>query len=161
MVVFVIAGFFAALGIGVVLVAMRSGQGTAIKRDELSHDSRRATVIAVAVTAAFGVGLPIYILLHNNESRAEGAPGGQQLTADEKEGRELFADKCATCHTLQDAGAVGRVGPSLDTLRPTASLTVDAIVNGRARGQGNMPQELYSGEEAASVARYVRRVAGR
>jgi mono/diheme cytochrome c family protein len=34
--------------------------------------------------------------------------------ADIAQGKELFTDKCGSCHTLQDAATVGTVGPNLD-----------------------------------------------
>src|ERR687893_254274 len=50
------------------------------------------------------------------------------------------------------AAAVGRVGPDLDVLAPTTGLTINAIEEGRARGQGQMPAQLLDGEEAKHVA---------
>jgi mono/diheme cytochrome c family protein len=73
----------------------------------------------------------------------------------------LFNDKCATCHTLDDAGAVGQVGPNLDELAPPAPLTLNAIQQGRARGRGQMPAQLYDGQDAKDVAAYIALVAGR
>ena len=73
----------------------------------------------------------------------------------------MFKERCATCHTLEDAGAVGMVGPNLDDLRPATALTLDAINKGRARGQGQMPAQLISGPDAQDVAKYVATVSGR
>jgi len=73
----------------------------------------------------------------------------------------VFKQRCATCHTLEDAGAVGRVGPNLDDLRPASALTLDAISKGRARGQGQMPAQLIAGPDAKDVADYLATVAGR
>ena len=53
------------------------------------------------------------------------------------------------------------VGPSLDELRPPKNLVYDAIVKGRARGQGQMPAQLFEGREARQVADFVAAVAGR
>ena len=61
------------------------------------------------------------------------------LTKAEKHGRELFAQRCANCHTLQAASAVAQVGPNLDDLRPPKNLVLDAIDKGRARGNGAWP----------------------
>jgi len=72
-----------------------------------------------------------------------------------------FTATCGGCHTLKDAGTYGRVGPNLDNLRPKAGLTIDAIKNGRARGQGQMPAQLLEGDDARDVARYIEKVAGR
>ena len=59
------------------------------------------------------------------------------------------------CHTLEAANAVAQVGPNLDTLRPTKALVLDAIENGRARGNGAMARNLVIGEDAEDVAEFV------
>ena len=152
--------FFVALGLGVVLVAMRGGPRGV--RDTLERGRRRplhAGEFALAgAIALFGLIVPAIVL---SSDQASAGPGGTKLSADMQNGRELFNDKCATCHTLSDAGAVGRVGPDLDVLAPTAGLTVNAIKEGRARGQGQMPAQLLEGEDAKHVAEYVEEVAGR
>jgi mono/diheme cytochrome c family protein len=91
----------------------------------------------------------------------ERAPGGIRLTSAEAEGRQVFAARCATCHALNAANAVGRVGPDLDELRPPRELTLDAIAKGRARGMGQMPAGLADGEEAENVADFIVKTAGR
>jgi len=152
--------FFVAMGLGVVLVAMRGGPRGV--RDTLERGRRRplrAVEFAVAGgIALFGLVVPAVVLSSNQSSSG---PGGTKLSSTQKEGRELFAQRCATCHTLADAGAVGRVGPDLDVLAPTEGLTVNAIKQGRARGQGQMPAQLLEGEEAKHVAAYIADVAGR
>ena len=72
----------------------------------------------------------------------------------------MFAANCATCHTLKASNAVGKVGPNLDELHPPKALILDAIANGRARGQGQMPAGLVDGQDAQDVAAYVAAVAG-
>ncbi len=152
--------FFVALGLGVVLVAMRGGPRGV--RDTLERGRRKPLHAAEFAVAAgiflFGLVVPAVVL---SSDQAAAGPGGTKLSADLVDGRELFADKCATCHTLDDAGAVGRVGPDLDVLAPTAGLTVNAILEGRARGQGQMPAQLLDGEDAKHVAEYIAEVAGR
>ena len=100
-------------------------------------------------------------LLHNGNTQADAAIGGVELSSSEEHGRQVFKERCATCHTLEDAGAVGMVGPNLDDLRPATALTLDAINKGRARGQGQMPAQLVSGPDAQDVAKYVATVSGR
>ena len=73
----------------------------------------------------------------------------------------MFKQHCATCHTLAAANAVGKVGPNLDQLRPPPALIKDAIAKGRARGQGQMPAQLVTGQDANNVAAFVAKVAGR
>jgi mono/diheme cytochrome c family protein len=152
--------FFVALGLGVVLVAMRGGPRGV--RDTLERGRRRplhAGEFALAgAIALFGLVVPAIVL---SSDQAAAGPGGTKLSADLQEGRVQFNERCATCHTLADAGAVGRVGPDLDVLAPTAGLTIDAIEKGRARGKGQMPAQLLEGEDAKHVAEYIAEVAGR
>jgi cytochrome c553 len=153
--------FFVALGLGVVLVAMRGGPRGV--RDTLEAGRRKplhvAEFVVVGAIVVFGLVVPVIVL---SSDQASAGPSGSKLTATEKKGRDLFtSQRCAQCHTLMDAGAVGRVGPDLDQLRPKAALTLDAIKNGRARGQGQMPAQLLEGEDAKAVAQYIEKVAGR
>ena len=151
---------FVAIGLAVVLVALRGGPRGV--RDTLERGRRkplRAVEFALfGAMVLFGLVVPAIVLLGD---QASAGPGGTTLSADLKEGRELFNAKCSQCHTLEDAGAVGRVGPDLDVLAPTPGLTLDAINKGRARGQGQMPSQLFDGEDAKNVAKYVAAVAGR
>lgn len=151
--------FFIILGLSVVLVAMRGGPRGV--RDTLEVGRRRplhAVEFAVAgAIAVFGVAVPAIILLGD---QASAGPGGTTLTADQTDGRELFTERCATCHQLDDANAVGRVGPDLDRLQPPEALTLDAIEQGRA-GNGQMPAMLLEDDRAREVAKYIEEVAGR
>ncbi|MEJ7824026.1 MAG: c-type cytochrome [Solirubrobacteraceae bacterium] len=151
--------FFIISGLGVVLVAMRGGPRGV--RDTLEVGRRRplhAAEFAVAgAIALFGIAVPAIVLLGD---QAAAGPGGTTLTASQTEARQLFAEKCATCHQLDDANAVGRVGPNLDELQPPAELTLNAIKIGRA-GNGQMPAQLLEEDQAREVAKYIAEVAGR
>jgi mono/diheme cytochrome c family protein len=161
-IVFVLA--FVALGLTVVMVAMRSGRQPG-SGQRPSRAARRAWGGAiVAVMVLLGIGLPLLVLITNSESHAQSGPGGVDLTAAQAHGRELFARNCATCHTLAGSQAVGRVGPNLDQLNGgnlKPAFVLDAIQKGRARGMGNMPAGLLTGDDAKDVAGYVAAVAGR
>jgi len=160
-IIFVLA--FILLGLGVVGLAMRSGPRRKAKgAQDPSRSERRATLAATAaITLGIGLIVPGIVVVANSEDKAKDAPGGVDLTSAQAEGRQLFARNCGNCHTLGASNSVGRVGPNLDQLRPPAQLTLDAIEKGRARGLGQMPAELLSGEEAENVAAYVEAVAGR
>ena len=153
-------GFFLSLGLGVVFVAMRGGPRGV--RDTLEAGRRRPLHVAefavAGVIALFGLAVPAIVLLGD---QAKAGPGGEKLSTAQADGRKLFSAKCATCHTLKDANAVGKVGPDLDILAPTSGLTLDALKNGRARGTGQMPAQLLDGQDAKDVAKYVQDVAGR
>lgn len=73
------------------------------------------------------------------------------------EGKTLFqtgaVPACAVCHTLQDAGATGAIGPNLDDLQPNR----DQILAVLRDGSGAMPSfgESLSDEQRQAVADYV------
>ena len=60
---------------------------------------------------------------------------------------------CATCHTLEAAGATGAVGPNLDDLQPDMDTVVEQVTN----GGGGMPAfgDQLSEQEILDVAAYV------
>ena len=89
-----------------------------------------------------GVLVPALVIAAAKRRRQ--APGGVKLTAADERGREIFAQRCATCHTLAAAHAVGKVGPNLDQLvdgrangKKLSSL--NAIQQGRARARARCP----------------------
>jgi mono/diheme cytochrome c family protein len=153
---------FVALGLSVVFVAFSGGpRGVGRSRGRPSRTGRRVVVAAVAiVVVGLGVAVPLAVGLVNGDDHAKNAPGGVDLTASEASGRATFAKYCSTCHTLRASNAVGKVGPNLDVLHPPKGLILDAIKNGRARGQGQMPAGVVDGQDAQDVAAYVAAVAG-
>ena len=160
-VIFVLA--FLVVGLGVVFLAF-SGRGSTRRggrRAPTRAGRRFVAVVAAIVIVGLGVAVPLAIALVNRDDHAKSAPGGVDLNASEADGRTVFAKYCATCHTLAASNAVGKVGPNLDVLHPPKGLILDAIKNGRARGQGQMPAGLVDGEDAQDVAAYVAAVAGR
>jgi cytochrome c6 len=74
-------------------------------------------------------------------------------------GKQLFAATCGHCHTLKAASTTGEVGPNLDQLKPGMARVLAAIKNG-GTGQGIMPTNLYTGQQAQQVAEFVSQVAG-
>ena len=151
---------FLILGVGVVLVAMRSGSKGPLL-DPNKRGARRALGWGVGlIVLVFVIAVPIAVAVDDGNNSSKDA-GPIRLTAQQEHGRELFNANCVQCHTLKASNAVQTIGPSLDVLRPPAALVEDAIKNGRARGQGQMPAGLLGGPDAAAVAAYVARVAGR
>ena len=154
---------FLIIGLTVFFVAFRGGpKGPPPSAADRRRRMGRPFLLLLAVVfVGFGVVIPALVLSYNAGDQADAAAGGVKLTAAEEDGRDVFKERCSTCHTLDDAGAVGMVGPDLDNLRPPAALTLDAINKGRARGQGQMPAQLVTGGDARDVANYVGKVAGR
>jgi mono/diheme cytochrome c family protein len=166
--------FWVVLGLGVFFVAMRGGRsevGQRGARESLhteSNASQRAVTFGVVLVFAVGLIVPALVLAHNAEDKASEAIGGVHLNAEEVKGRELFSHTCTVCHTLAAVKSVGRIGPDLDvrvgddvsTPAGRKALVLNAIEEGRARGNGNMPAELYRGREAEDIAAFVAAVAG-
>jgi cytochrome c6 len=84
-----------------------------------------------------------------------GAGGGNQSTS----GKDIFTANCGSCHTLNDAGTSGNVGPNLDQLQPSLAVTQKQVTNGGAA----MPafKGTLTAEQIMAVAKYVSSVAGK
>src|SRR3954468_4351901 len=150
---------FLVVGLVVVAAAFSGGRRNAERPAGPSRRGRRAVAIGVGVLVLLlGIFVPALVIAAARNT--EKAPGGVKLTAADERGREIFAERCATCHTLTAANAVAKVGPNLDQLHPPKALVVDAIRKGRARGQGQMPANLVDGQDAQEVATFVEKVAG-
>jgi mono/diheme cytochrome c family protein len=162
--------FWVVLGVGIFLIAARRGRGpspTAQRRGS----NRFVGLVFAFVVVGFGVALPAAILI-GNRVNASAQVGGHKLTSAEKTGRRLFGQHCAVCHTLAATNAIGKVGPNLDSIRPAASLVLRTINNGclpnapsgspqQCLGQGVMPANVVTGNNARDVANFVAQVAGR
>jgi mono/diheme cytochrome c family protein len=97
-----------------------------------------------------------------------------QENADTENGRQLFIEKCGTCHALTEAGTQAEVAPDLDAAFVEARAsgmdgdTIEGVVeaqiaNPRFTNPDNpayMPADLVTGEDATDVAAYVASVAG-
>jgi mono/diheme cytochrome c family protein len=135
--------------------------------DEAAYDrgkERRALLGVLAlltVVSALAIFAGIYISIHDGRDTPADGPGGVHLTADEVTGRAFFAETCKACHTLAAVNAVARIGPDLDSLKPSAALVLYAIHNGFSGSSGAMPAGLYSGKDASDIASFVAAVAGR
>ena len=113
-----------------------------------------------------------------------GTGGISKGKADTAHGKQLFVEKCGSCHTLADAGTQGKIGPNLDDAfsgprcQGFKESTIRNVVHGQIlfaisnpsgvikgpsgqeqRVQG-MPQKLVTGQNAQDVAGYVASVAG-
>jgi cytochrome c2 len=96
--------------------------------------------------------------------------GGSAKGGDANRGKKLFLSqgRCASCHTLADAGSKGEVGPNLDHAFEAAKgagfkeSTIRNVVLDQIRyptkGSG-MPADLLHGSDAQDVAAYVARCA--
>ena len=167
--VLLFAAFWVVLGVGVFLLGAR--RGPTAHGQEPGWRGRRTLGWVLAVTyIVFGIALPIIFEL-GNRNNANAQVGGIPLTAAEKRGREIFGERCALCHTLAAANAVGQVGPNLDTIQPTEQLVLHTIMYGCLQnppsgsqeaclGEGTMPADVVQGVDAEDVAKFVSKVAG-
>ncbi|MDA0179534.1 c-type cytochrome [Solirubrobacter phytolaccae] len=126
-----------------------------------SRGSRRTILLLFFLSIVVLGGLvPAWVI--SSEANNKDIPSAQisGLTDEEKRGQELFGKRCSLCHTLKAANAVAKVGPNLDTLAPNEEFTLDAILKGRSNGNGQMPAELYTGQDAEDVAKFVAKSVG-
>jgi mono/diheme cytochrome c family protein len=166
--------FWVLLGFGVFFIAVRGGLGGARATFQVqTYGARRAAgTIFVILYAGFGIALPLVFLIGNKDN-ANGQVGGNKLTPAMKQGRIIFGEHCAVCHTLSAANAIGKVGPNLDVIKPSESLVLHTIQYGCLQspppgdnnvgclGEGNMPAAIVQGQQAEDVAKFVAQVAGR
>jgi mono/diheme cytochrome c family protein len=151
-----------ALGLGLLLVAMSGGPGGALQRlMSQTRTGRRASVVLFGIALlVLGVAVPAGVIAAVSSRDDIPEANVANLTESEKRGRDLFGQRCANCHTLEAANAVAQVGPSLDQLRPNKALVLDALENGRSRGNGQMAARLYVGRDAEDVANFVAKAVG-
>lgn len=84
-------------------------------------------------------------------------------------GKQLFTEKCGSCHVLERAATKGTQGPNLDeAFGPSkrdglGDSTVEGVVRDQialVRKNSSMPANLVTGQDATDVAAYVGMVAG-
>ena len=99
-----------------------------------------------------------FVALCAGNPTATACGGGGKITA--TDGKTIFLTAgCTGCHTLNDAGSKGTVGPNLDQVKPAASRVIDRVTNGK----GAMPsfKSKLTPAQIQAVAKYVSSVAGK
>ena len=93
-----------------------------------------------------------------SSSAAGGSSSAAGSASASVQGKQVFTQNCKGCHTLQDAGATGSVGPNLDDLQPDKATVVRQVNN----GGGPMPafKGKLSDAQINAVSTYVSSVAG-
>ena len=129
------------------------------------------TVVAVLLVVAMLASVEVFGAEHEEEEGGEAAQtetggeegggggggegqGGGAATGDAAAGEEVFASAgCGSCHTLQEAGTSGTVGPDLDQSSIDEAGAVEQVTN----GGGGMPPfgNQLSEEEIQDVAAFV------
>ena len=119
---------------------------------------RRAAALLICVIALLAAGC---------------GTGGISKGGDPAKGGELFVKgangkpSCASCHTLEAAGAKGVIGPNLDDAfrydrqQGYENSTIEQVVRDQIEiAGGRMPANLVTGADADAVAAYVAACAG-
>jgi mono/diheme cytochrome c family protein len=119
--------------------------------------SRRAALCSVMVTVLGAAAL--------SGCGGTGVPASSSV--DVAKGKQLFTATCGSCHTLQDAGTTGKIGPDLDAAYAADRIVgmEDSSFEALVRQQIDladppMPRHLLKGQDANDVAAYVASVAG-
>jgi mono/diheme cytochrome c family protein len=153
---------FVGLALATLVFAMSRGRGGlgGMMHSQTRGSRRFATFLFFVALLGLGVAVPAWVIASVRDR--DDAPAAQisGLTSQEKHGQALFGRRCGLCHTLKAANAVARVGPNLDQLAPNEKLVLDAIKNGRSNGNGQMPAQIYTGEDATDVAKFVAKSVG-
>jgi plastocyanin len=98
-----------------------------------------------------------------------GGCGGGGGEPDLARGKQLFTQRCGSCHVLTDAGSRGTIGPNLDDSFRQAIAdglgrdTVEGVVSEQIAFPqgGQMPANLVKGDDRKAVAAYVAETAGK
>ena len=152
---------FALLGIGIIFVAFSGGPGRA-REAYLTKGGRFFRFSIVVLYVGLGLAVPALII-----AAREPAEGGtpplrhEEASSELEEGKELFRQTCASCHTLAAANARGVTGPNLDEIGEITEERILTAIKVGGTGQKRMPAGLLDEDDAEAVARYVTAVAGK
>jgi mono/diheme cytochrome c family protein len=148
---------FVLLGLGAFFFGMSGGPAGARERARrpTRRGGRGAIVLFVLTILVLGIAVPAVVIATDKNRDSIPEANVADLTELQKHGQELFGERCRNCHTLKAANATAKVGPDLDAAPRNKTLVLDAIENGRAAGNGNMPARIFVGEDAEAVAEFV------
>ena len=152
---------FLALGAGVAFVAFSGGPGRA-REAYLTRGNAFFRVAVPVIYIGLGIAVPAIVIANSGQGEG-GTPGlaGKSPPKQVAQGKMLFRQTCASCHSLAAVNARGITGPNLDNIgQVTPQRVLNAIRIG-GTGQGRMPQNLLQGSNAKAVAAFVSSVAGR
>ena len=152
---------FVLLGTIVVFVAFSGGPGAA-REAYLTRGNRGFKILFPVLYVLLGLVVPALILVGRDE--AAGGTGSLEqanLSKQQEQGKLLFKQQCASCHSLAAVNARGVTGPDLDDIGEVTPARIRTAIKNGGTGQGRMPARLLEGEEAQAVATYVAKVAAR
>jgi cytochrome c551 len=162
-----IVGFLAPwvlIGIGVIFVSFSGGPGAA--REAYLTRGRRAFAVAIVLAyIGIGIAVPAVVIASRGTRMGNDATLANEKVRDQnpevRNGRQLFIETCASCHTLNAVNARGVTGPDLDKIGTVTPVRVESAIKIGGTGQGRMPAGLLQGQNAKDVAAFVSTVAGK
>jgi mono/diheme cytochrome c family protein len=162
-----IVGFLALwllVGIAVIFISFSGGPGQA-REAYMTRGGRIFGLLVVLIYIGIGIAVPAVVIASRGQRLGNDAVLSQKKVRDAppqvQEGRTLFAESCASCHTLAAANARGVTGPDLDKIGTVTPARVLSAIKIGGTGQLRMPAGLLQGENAQAVAAYVSAVAGK
>jgi mono/diheme cytochrome c family protein len=152
---------FVLLGIGVIFVAFSGGPARA-REAYLTKGGRFFRFSIVLLYAVLGLAVPALVIA-NREPSEGGTPPlkHEEASSELEDGKELFRQTCASCHTLAAANARGVTGPDLDEIGEMTEDRILGAIRVGGTGQKRMPAGLLEGEDAQAVSKYITAVAGK
>jgi mono/diheme cytochrome c family protein len=147
-----------ALGTGLAACGGGNDAGTAtVKLTELANNQENGSSPGSPATGGLATGDGSATPVPKTPAAgAQQQPSG--AGAQHAEGKAIFMQTCASCHTLADAGATGSVGPNLDQLKLDQARIAAQI----RTGGGGMPSfgGTLAPKQIAAIAAYVAAAAG-
>jgi len=151
---------FVLLGVGIIFVAFSGGPGHA-REAYLTKGGRFFRFSMLVLYIVLGVAVPALVIADREPAEGGTGPLKNEKASDRLEdGKELFRQTCASCHTLAAANARGVTGPDLDAIGEMTVARVKTAIRVGGTGQKRMPASLLEGEDAELVAEYLEEVAG-
>ena len=149
------------IGIGVLYVAFTGGPSKA-RETYLTRGSGFFRVALPLIYVGVGIAVPLLVIGGQQEGTASvGSLAHEKPSAKLEEGKTLFRQTCASCHNLDAVNARGVTGPDLDEIGAVNEKRILSAVEKGGTGQGRMPAGLLAGEDAAAVAAFVAKTAGK
>jgi mono/diheme cytochrome c family protein len=152
------------VGIGVIFVSFTGGPGRA-REAYMTRGGRTFALLIVLVYLAIGIAVPAVVIASRGTRVGNSTQLSQKKVRDQpagvQQGRTLFIESCAACHTLNAVNARGVTGPDLDKIGTVTPGRILSAIRIGGTGQGRMPPRLLQGENARDVAQFVSSVAGK
>ncbi len=155
---------FVVVGIAVIVLTVSGGSGEGRRSRLRSRRGGLGGMVKVGVPVlvlVLGIVVPTAVIA----DRDAAVGGAGQLQAEKpspelEEGKLLFGQNCASCHSLAAYNAQGATGPNLDELGQLSPERVRNAIQNGGTGDLRMPARLLEEKEADAVAAYVSKAAG-